>query len=361
MRLKGKEEKNYGNVLGGLGCIIAILVVLLSQTMMNLNNSISDLSEIQYISSSTQRCVRMAMYGEVDQQLVFQISTQIENDLSMDSLDKMTMLDTASFVEAAINATDNWHTIAELLSEEQIDNVLVNLAGDNHFNSMTILANQTENQIDELNTKLLYLQVAIGGVILLVGAVVTTHFFQTSLALKENKQIAALASVDTATGLFNRSKCQDLFKTKLRTAGLECDAIIVVDLNDLKKTNDQLGHRVGDELISSFATILKEACEIHAIKPFVGRYGGDEFIIYYHSVESESEVKQYIEEVEYRVDQFNRKEKKFSISYAAGYKLNNSLVEELTIRQLFDKADEFMYQNKVIMKQKRLEEVNNNV
>ena len=53
-------------------------------------------------------------------------------------------------------------------------------------------------------------------------------------------------------------------------------AIINMDLNGLKKTNDTYGHAKGDLLLTSFADILQEA--FFDIGTVV-RMGGDEFLV----------------------------------------------------------------------------------
>lgn len=104
--------------------------------------------------------------------------------------------------------------------------------------------------------------------------------------LLDQQEQARLAMIDTATGLYNRSKCHELFKTTPKGGNGKQQAVIVFDLNDLKKTNDLQGHRMGDELIRSFANLLKSSAEVHHNPPFMGRYGGDEFFIYYEDVKS---------------------------------------------------------------------------
>lgn len=50
---------------------------------------------------------------------------------------------------------------------------------------------------------------------------------------------------------------------------------MIFDLNDLKYTNDTLGHEAGNQMIKQFAHILSSQLPGMA---FVGRYGGDEFL-----------------------------------------------------------------------------------
>ena len=50
----------------------------------------------------------------------------------------------------------------------------------------------------------------------------------------------------------------------------------IFDLNGLKEVNDTIGHLAGDTLIMNFANILRTSIPQ---QHFVGRYGGDEFVI----------------------------------------------------------------------------------
>ena len=53
-------------------------------------------------------------------------------------------------------------------------------------------------------------------------------------------------------------------------------AVIFMDINDLKYTNDEFGHDCGDQLIKMVALAIKDA--VDETGGFVGRNGGDEFI-----------------------------------------------------------------------------------
>lgn len=51
---------------------------------------------------------------------------------------------------------------------------------------------------------------------------------------------------------------------------------MLVDMDKLKKINDELGHKEGDKAIKGMATILKG--HFHH-KDIIGRIGGDEFVV----------------------------------------------------------------------------------
>lgn len=98
---------------------------------------------------------------------------------------------------------------------------------------------------------------------------------ETKRLLEETQR---LALTDPLTGLSNRRALGDLLERELTNAeryGAEL-AFFVLDLDDLKRINDQQGHSAGDEALKVFAEIMKETARKGDI---VARFGGDEFVI----------------------------------------------------------------------------------
>ena len=55
-------------------------------------------------------------------------------------------------------------------------------------------------------------------------------------------------------------------------------AVLFIDIDDLKATNDTLGHTVGDEL----AALRRElSARVMTAGDVAGRLGGDEFVVLY--------------------------------------------------------------------------------
>ncbi|MFC4426534.1 7TM diverse intracellular signaling domain-containing protein [Deinococcus navajonensis] len=92
-----------------------------------------------------------------------------------------------------------------------------------------------------------------------------THIEQLQRALH-------LAGTDSLTGLRNRHA----FEQAYRARGSAPFVLILIDLDGLKQVNDHQGHTRGDELLRTFARLLRtlEDQNIHAF-----RLGGDEFIL----------------------------------------------------------------------------------
>lgn len=87
-----------------------------------------------------------------------------------------------------------------------------------------------------------------------------------------------LATHDGLTGLVNRSHFMDRLRNAMALSLRDKRplAVMIVDMDDLKKTNDAYGHAAGDALLKEFADRLKAS--IRATDT-VARLGGDEFAL----------------------------------------------------------------------------------
>ena len=90
--------------------------------------------------------------------------------------------------------------------------------------------------------------------------------------------IRRLAYYDSLTGLPNRLLFNDYLTRALnraRSSGRKL-AMMLLDLDELKRVNDTLGHSIGDRLLKSVGVRLKSLLREGDI---VGRMGGDEFML----------------------------------------------------------------------------------
>ena len=103
------------------------------------------------------------------------------------------------------------------------------------------------------------------------------HFYAKVAREAENK-LELLASTDTLTGLYNRREMLKVFKqeqSKLRRNQRPL-SIIMIDIDNFKKINDQFGHECGDEALKAIAACFKKTLRI---QDHVARWGGEEFLI----------------------------------------------------------------------------------
>src|ERR1700730_8760754 len=86
------------------------------------------------------------------------------------------------------------------------------------------------------------------------------------------------ATHDPLTGLFNRGVIVDLLSRELYRTHREggCTTILLGDVDRFKNVNDTLGHVTGDEVLREIAHRLLASVRSY---DFVGRYGGEEFLM----------------------------------------------------------------------------------
>ena len=101
-------------------------------------------------------------------------------------------------------------------------------------------------------------------------------------AAEEN--IHFMAHHDTLTGLLNRRSLTERLTQALATAKRDCHplAVLFLDLDRFKATNDTLGHAAGDALLIEVGQRLNASIRSNDI---LGRLGGDEFVIVLAEIE----------------------------------------------------------------------------
>ncbi len=83
---------------------------------------------------------------------------------------------------------------------------------------------------------------------------------------------------DHLTGLGNRSYFDETLDCMQATAKRDMKpfSLLMLDLDNFKRVNDQHGHTEGDLVLKQFAKILQKALRIN---DYVFRFGGDEFVL----------------------------------------------------------------------------------
>jgi len=90
--------------------------------------------------------------------------------------------------------------------------------------------------------------------------------------------IREMAIHDDLTGFYNRSHLMDLIESEnnrsVRTGSIF--SLVMMDIDKFKKINDTHGHQTGDQVLRTFAAVIRS---ILRKTDFCGRYGGEEFLI----------------------------------------------------------------------------------
>ena len=119
------------------------------------------------------------------------------------------------------------------------------------------------------------------------------HVASRILALQDalieaREEIRKQAMKDSLTGLWNRAAFKELFELELDRASRSGGrtGLLLLDLDHFKRTNDVFGHITGDVVLRKAARLLKQNVRSY---DFVGRYGGEEFLIAFPDCERASD------------------------------------------------------------------------
>ena len=92
------------------------------------------------------------------------------------------------------------------------------------------------------------------------------------------RRLFRLASIDSLTGLPNRSAWNDQIEATIK-AGTAA-TVAILDLDGFKEVNDSLGHSAGDAVLEQVADRMRSASGPYVT---IARLGGDEFVALEHS------------------------------------------------------------------------------
>lgn len=177
-----------------------------------------------------------------------------------------------------------------------------------------------------------------------------------SASLMEKGRVAelyeTLAYRDQLTGLANRTAfVEDLEK---RSDQEKNTSIIMLDLNDLKRCNDTLGHEAGDNYIKNASKIIDAVFRENG-KCY--RIGGDEFCVILPS-NSKKLCKALMSSLQDRQKWHNAKFKEEKIYIAMGYAAYDGSRDK-DLNDTRNRADAMMYENKQKMKNETYRKENN--
>ncbi|MGM0379109.1 MAG: diguanylate cyclase [Bacillota bacterium] len=158
---------------------------------------------------------------------------------------------------------------------------------------------------------------------------------------KAKKKITALGYKDSLTGLYNRRYFDKSIKKLDKVKNLPL-GIIIADINGLKLINDTFGHQIGDELLVKTSEILRNNFRNEDI---IARLGGDEFAVIIPKINKKA-LSKIVKRVKKEFSEIHLKDLIFSVAIGTSIKFD----KDQSIKKLFKKAEEIMYQKKLLMR-----------
>lgn len=159
---------------------------------------------------------------------------------------------------------------------------------------------------------------------------------------REAEKLKERAEKDPLTDLYNKKASQSLIEEYITLDKKRKGALMIIDIDDFKGINDNLGHLYGDAVLSEIASGL---INLFRASDIVGRIGGDEFIVFMKDV---SEIRDIINKAEELVKAFERS----FVGAGNNYKISLSVgiarfpQDGLDYMQLFRRADIALYSAK---------------
>lgn len=229
-------------------------------------------------------------------------------------------------LDGKVNSSENWYVISFLERNETNAHLF-------HDDTMKIIQ-------DVLKKNTLYFLLLTA-----VSAVVGLMIFINRLAYTK---IKFHSEYDSLTKTFNRRAGMDKLNHRIESKDRRFSVISLcyIDINGLKKVNDNLGHKYGDELIVTVVNTIKSTIRE---EDFLVRLGGDEFLVVFSSIDIDESENVWQRIVNEFTTINNNEQRPYMISVSHGvvdYSLNNTN----QIENLLSEADKKMYEEKKIIK-----------
>lgn len=158
-----------------------------------------------------------------------------------------------------------------------------------------------------------------------------------------NQKLEELSITDGLTGLFNHRHFWNILNTELTRVNLYKGdlALLLIDIDDFKRVNDQFGHSVGDLMLQCIARVTKETVRDTDI---VARYGGEEFAILLPDTDKDG-VETVSEKLRQNVESLRFKVPETDITISVTISLGVSVFRG-NRREFFNAADRALYLSK---------------
>jgi two-component system, cell cycle response regulator len=147
---------------------------------------------------------------------------------------------------------------------------------------------------------------------------------------------------DYLTGIYNRRYINERLPIDIRNSIIEGYplSIIMADIDHFKNVNDTYGHLIGDEVLIDFAKLISKS--INKDIDWVGRYGGEEFLIVLKNTDSENAYK-VAEKIRKLIDETIFSYDGASIHITSSFGVHGYENEKLNLEELISQVDKKLY------------------
>lgn len=335
----------------GLYKVFSELIADAPNNTMWYTSDLIDYSKIYYIKRLNENAIlTMSLYSR-EIESVFQLPLEMKNMT-------IRLLDEKNIVIYSTDKEERGKSLPTEINDIVSDNLNCLVVDEDYFvttnrcnsNYWKIVCSMPSSDVlkDINNLKLfiallgiaLFAFVIIFGFIIMKKATVPFTNMMSDLQKKANH--------DQLSGLFNKISFSKMVSAIMDTnAESAFDVFIMMDMDNFKKINDNLGHNVGDEVIIRFASLIKNSFNNDYL---TGRVGGDEFAVYtqisnLNFDEVKITVKKQIEEFRIKFSQEFKKEYEFcKLSLSIGVSIAEAGKKEF--EDIYKLSDSALYKSK---------------
>ncbi len=164
--------------------------------------------------------------------------------------------------------------------------------------------------------------------------------------IHDQKVLEERSQMDLLTNCYNKISAENIVSKKIAELNSGQQALFIVDIDNFKSINDNLGHFFGDEVLKEIARGLKASFRSNDV---IARIGGDEFTVFVEGVVSEKMLEQKAKTVlKVFKKTYSGGDKNYTISGSIGIAICND--RKMHYSDLYKNADKALYQAKILGK-----------
>lgn len=338
--MQNKKKNRFSKIMRilmtALTSLLIVLILIIILMVSRIQGTARVVNYAGLVRGKTQRIIKLEDARMPQDDMIADVKGYIKGlRFGSEELD-LVSLDDKAFQAKMEELDDYFDTLKQeidLVRQVGYENTSIIEKSEIFFNLCDVATGLAESYSQRIATRLKQFETLTVIDIVILVFMILYELLKALRYAKANRELKSKIYLDEATGLPNKNKCEEILTLEAE----QNMAICVFDLNNLRIINNQQGHERGDLYINLFAKSLRKGVDENQ---FVGRCGGDEFIVFFKNVTKE-DVKRNLENIKKECAKCSE----IPLSYAAGFAYSNDF-SKLTMRELFCQADKNMYIDK---------------
>ncbi len=157
------------------------------------------------------------------------------------------------------------------------------------------------------------------------------------------KQLERTTQRDALLDIYNRKYFFEYIEKIVKQKTHDKFAVVMIDIDDFKKVNDNFGHQFGDQILINTANIIQNWLGKNDI---IARYGGEEIILYLTDFKYKSVIYNKVEIIRRAIASSVVNFQNMSHSVTASFGISYYPTDGNDINELIKLADELLYKAK---------------